>query len=204
MIPLITLLAGLFGGAGATVLWETVIKPRRDGRAFARLLLAELAVNRVIVKHQIGSHAANPNIPPAKGVTLYSTIFDSSANRLADLTPGVAALTYWAYRYFDRVNELSSRYWIFVESPSKPRSPEDIRRFMVAAKKNYLVHLQNCLPHIDKVRAALLYSSLPAWSIARRRLRSPVERYIAEMTKEIVGPVPELKPSDSAIPATDQ
>src|SRR5262245_50263233 len=97
---LATVIVGLFGGAGATLIWETAVKPSRDRRAFAQLLRTELAINRGIIKNQIAAHSGNPTLPPPKGVRLYTTVFDASASRLSDLPIGVAALTYWAYRYF--------------------------------------------------------------------------------------------------------
>lgn len=200
MGALITLAAGLFGGAGATLIWETVIKPRRDSRAFARLLLTELAVNRGIAMLEIAAHEQDPNRLPAKGVRLYATIFESSAIRLADLAPGVAALTYVAYRYVDRVNETNSRYWSFVETVAHRPRTELVDRALTRSKRLHLVYLRNSVIHIDKVRAALVYASLPVWSIRRRRLKSSVERYVGEMAKFIVGPDSQPADSDSPLP----
>lgn len=188
LTTLVTLLIGLFGGAGATLLWETVIKPRRDSRAFAKLLMTELAVNRVIVLDLLESHRGHPDRDPRMGVKLYSTIFSSSASRLADLPPDVAALSYWAYRYFDQLNEMNSHYWSVAEriSFSHARGRED--PFLAELRSVYVLYLEHCLLHIDKVRTAIEYASLPLWSIRRRRLKPLAQRYRAEIEDVVGGP----------------
>ena len=195
---LITLLVGLFGGAGATLLWETVIKPSRDSRAFARLLLAELTVNRVTIAFEIEAHDKDPGRLPARSAKLYSTIFNASANRLADLPLGVAAPTYWAYRYVYRINDIRTQYWDFTESHSPVSDPERMQVFHAAAQANYMANLRNSLPYIDRVRTALEYASLPIWSMRRRRLKARVGRLIADMEKVTAGPEP--KPRESGLP----
>lgn len=55
---------GMFGGVGTTTLWGGWVRPARDRRNLARLLLAKIRMNRREVDWVLASHAANPDFLP--------------------------------------------------------------------------------------------------------------------------------------------
>lgn len=161
-------LAGLFGGAGATLVWELGIRPGRDRRGFARLLIAELLVNRRVVANELAARSTRPTNIPQNPWTLYTSVFQSSTARLAELPLRTSVLVYWCYRYFHRIESFGERFWTLSEKGriGEPGWDELMRR----VDENYEMALKNSLMAIDKTTPVLEHAALPPWSRRRRRL----------------------------------
>jgi hypothetical protein len=180
MTPFLTILGGLFGGAGATLIWEMAIRPVREGRAFSRLLLTELVINRRIIAERIRILDTNP-LPP-KGFRLYTVIFDSSAGRLSELPLGVGALVYWVYRYFERLMYTSDDFWKFLgEHGREVKSGGDAKKLADASQVLWDAYLKHSMIAIDKASGVLQCAALPIWSRKRRALKATVDSVMAEM-----------------------
>jgi len=75
---------GLFGGVGATVVWEGLVRPARNRKHLARLLVAEIRMNLRQVEWMIESRKANPEFLPLN-LSLGTSIFDSFSAQVGDL-----------------------------------------------------------------------------------------------------------------------
>lgn len=170
MAALLTLLGGLFGGAGATILWELWLKPARERRAITRLLLLEIQMNRRIIELIHVDLSVHPT--PLRGFYLHTKIFDSSAARLADISGTSAALTYWTHRYFERLMWTAQRHWNFLDRHQGNLDSPNAKRFIEASRHTWATYLSGSLVVADKARTALEASLLPPWSSRRRELRA--------------------------------
>jgi len=86
-------LQGLFGGAGATLLWELGLKPGRERRALARALGAEVGLNlqyiagaRAVLDRQPRSIPADFKVPTLTFTAVAPVIGQLDAVLVADLT----------------------------------------------------------------------------------------------------------------------
>lgn len=81
-----SLLAGLFGGIGATFVWEAFLRPVRERRNIAEVLSAEISLNLQLLA---GAHIhARPDKVPTD-FELSTSIFDSVVARVGELPPDI-------------------------------------------------------------------------------------------------------------------
>jgi hypothetical protein len=77
-------LLGLFGGVGATALWEGFVRPTPTRRHLARLLVAEVRINYHQVEWLVKQRSDFPNFLPLN-VSFSTSIFDSLAEQVGEL-----------------------------------------------------------------------------------------------------------------------
>ncbi len=106
---LVTLLTALFGGAGAVLLWEGVLKPRREVKKVARVLAAELTLNKLLLIAHRGARKADPHGLPAD-FRLTRTGFDAIGDRIAELPVDLLIPTLLIYQRVDALNRVESAY----------------------------------------------------------------------------------------------
>jgi hypothetical protein len=98
---------GLFGGVGTTAFWEGWMRPARDRRNLARLLVAEVRLNRREVEHMMASRRASPEFVPLN-LSLSTATFDARSEAVGglpeELLPDVVEL----YARFQNLNEVGA------------------------------------------------------------------------------------------------
>jgi hypothetical protein len=178
LLVFLTIVGGLFGGAGATIIWELAIKPPREERAFARMLLTELLINKRIITGRISVADSRPW--PPRGFRLYSHIFSSSAGKLSDLSTRTGALVYMSYRYFDKLTDLADQYWRYLDDGAdfKEGTGKQLSESMISSWNMYLKH---SIYAIDKCTVALEYSALPVWSKRRREMKNEFTAHASDI-----------------------
>lgn len=101
------ILLGLFGGAGATLLWELVLKPMRQRRNVAEVLSAEVSLNlELLAAAEV--NARPDNVP--SDFELSTMVFDAMAERIGELPSQTVREVIFLYRYFKQLNELPKMY----------------------------------------------------------------------------------------------
>src|SRR5215212_2866543 len=100
-------LLGLFGGVGATALWEGFVKPSRTRRHVARLLVAEVRVNYRHIEWLLKQRSDKPRFLPLN-VTLCTSIFDSLAEHIGELPEEVLQEIVRLYGRFRNINLIAS------------------------------------------------------------------------------------------------
>jgi hypothetical protein len=189
---LVNLLAGLFGGAGATLVWELAIKPRRERQAVARLLMAEMMLNRrIVINAQRGREAGTVTMPPSTRL-LHATSYAASAQRLAELPIPVAIMVDWTYRYLDKITNTQERYWSVAMQNDSAGKRAQFEPVLGKINDHYWTLLDTSLELMEKALSALEFASLPVWSTRRRKLAPLVKRRVSEMEDYVT--LPELPP----------
>ncbi len=100
---LTSLILGLFGGIGATIAWEGIIKPRRDKRILAYSLSEEIRYNRDASAEDIDGMGENYHIPSETG---HSTVFFKSVAMQIGALPEVTLLLIKFYRTVEALSTL--------------------------------------------------------------------------------------------------
>jgi hypothetical protein len=101
-------LQGLFGGAGALLLWEGVLKPKRERRALAHALAEELSHN---LQYAVGQRLYlehNPKSIPMD-FELSEIVFSAVRAKFGELRPHVGAIML-VYRQIQALNKLPAAY----------------------------------------------------------------------------------------------
>jgi hypothetical protein len=95
---------GLFGGAGATLLWEGVIKPAKDRRSLAHVLAEEVSHNIQYAASARSFILHDPKRIPGD-FSLSTMVFSSVADRLGEL-PELVNEIVLLYRRTEELNRL--------------------------------------------------------------------------------------------------
>lgn len=99
---------GLFGGVGTTAFWEGWVRPARERRNLARLLVAEIRMNRLEVEWMLASRRKDPEFVPAN-LSLATATFHARSEAVGglpeELLPDVVQLY---ARYFQNLNEVGA------------------------------------------------------------------------------------------------
>jgi hypothetical protein len=103
----ITLLTALFGGAGATLLWEVLLRPKRDRRNVAEVLSAELSHNMQMLA-ATAVNARPDTVPP--DLALSTMVFDAVTEKIGELPSETIGEVVFIYRYFQQLNALPLAY----------------------------------------------------------------------------------------------
>lgn len=99
------LIQGLFGGAGATLLWEGLLKPRREQRNLAHILAEEVSLNIQIAANQIAMFEHNPKSVP-QDFRFSTRVFESVAERIGALPTRLVGDVILMYFGMDATNRL--------------------------------------------------------------------------------------------------
>jgi hypothetical protein len=103
-----------FGGIGVTLLWEAVLKPRRERRSIAKALWAEMWMNQPsIIEHQALADREPKSIPG--DFSLSTIVYSALAARLSELPRDLLPLVVQTYRTFDYLNAVVRRFSVRVE-----------------------------------------------------------------------------------------
>lgn len=98
---------GLFGGVGTTAIWEGWVRPARDRRNLARLLVAEIRLNRREVEHVIASRRESPGFVPLN-LSLATATFDARSEAVGGLPEELLPEVVELYARFQNLNEVGA------------------------------------------------------------------------------------------------
>jgi hypothetical protein len=115
-------LLGLFGGVGATAIWEGLVRPHRDRRNIARSLATEICLNRDRIEQVKVSRRETPRDVPLN-VRLSTAAYESLAEKISELPEEILPALMTVYHRFTSINALTTRMaddlQKFQEAPSE-------------------------------------------------------------------------------------
>ncbi len=106
-LALLSIIGGLFGGTGAVLVWELMLRPLVHGRAIAEVLSAEVSLNLEYLT--AASLVARGNTIPMD-FALSTSVFESVTDRIGDLPPNLVGEVVFLYRYFTELNKQPTAY----------------------------------------------------------------------------------------------
>lgn len=170
-----SIIAGLFGGTGAVLIWELAIRPVVHGRAVAEVLSAEVSFNLEYLA--AFREIAKPNSIPMD-FSLSTSVRNSVAERIGDLPPNLVGEVVFLYRYFTELNQLPIKYGETLREFKnyEPGSPNHhaAQRELAALVAVFNQYVQKAIARIELVQPLLLAAASPWWSIRGRRRRRPI------------------------------
>jgi len=182
----ITVIVGLFGGAGATLLWELVLKPMHDRRNIAEVLSAEVSIN---LRFLGAAHffATSQKIP--SDFCLSTTVFDSVVDKVGYLPPDVVGEVVFLYRYFNELNRLPDKYSQYIaelrtaptEAPHRPQVEKELQA-CVAVFNSYI---DKAITRVNLVQPLLLRNAFPWWSIRRWKHQPSKDLEITDLAQTL-------------------
>jgi len=184
---LTAILLGLFGGAGATLLWELALKPMRERRNVAEVLSAELSLNLELLA--VAELYASPDNVPSD-FELSTMVFDAMAERIGELPSQTVREVIFLYRYFKQLNELPKQYVKSVDdfravpadSPYRKAIENEIRS-CVEVFNSLVVKASH---RVNLTQPLLLAAALPWWSPRKYRHAPSKELELREMAERVL------------------
>lgn len=159
------LLTALFGGAGATLVWELVLKPMRERRAIAEVLSAEVSINLQLLA--AAKSFANPKKIPSD-FTLSTTVFESITEKIGGLPPQLVPEVVFLYGYFRELTEQPKAYVDYVKEirgyDSGSQNYQNVEREILALVAVFNQYVQKAITRINLVQPLLLKAAFPWWS----------------------------------------
>ena len=161
------LVLGLFGGAGATFLWELILKPMREGRSLAEVLSAEVSLN-IQLLGAAKLHASPTKVPP--DFELSTMVFDAVAAQIGGLQSQTVGEVIFLYRYFKQLNELPKTYVGFVNDLRGLPTISDHRGLLEkelrACVEVFNSYIEKAIARANITQPMLLTAAFPWWSPA--------------------------------------
>lgn len=172
----LALIAGLFGGAGATILWEVFVRPVVVGRSVAEVLSAEISLNLEMLAAVQSLGQKRTGIPADLSLSIVA--FDSLADRIGDLPPNLIGEVIFLYKYFHELNAMPQA-WVegvkelrgYDAASSNFKSTERELHQLIAVFRQYV---QKSVDRTNLVQPMLLKAGSPWWSIRGRLRRKPI------------------------------
>ena len=181
-----SLISGLFGGAGATLLWEIVLKPKRERRNVAEVLSAEISHNIQMLGAAMNV-ARTDRIPP--DVQFSTMVFDAVVEKIGELPPKVIGEVVLLYRYFQQLNSFPRIYSEaldrYRETPADAPHKPQLQKELQSVIDVYNSYLPKAAGRVNIVQPQLLKVAFPWWS-PRRLFRSKAKELdLAESRERI-------------------
>jgi hypothetical protein len=179
---------GLFGGAGATLLWEAFLKPARDRRSLAAVLLQESSHNLEYATAHRRYLQHNSRGLPAD-FHLSDLVFRSVTDRIGELS-GVSGLVVISYRQIEALNSLPSLFQSTLREYQQARlvggKPEQaLKAELASILEVYRTTLDALIERLEDVRPKLASVATPWYRFGRTA--SPVqllnEKHIEEQVR---------------------
>lgn len=184
-MDLYSALAAIFGGAGAVVLWEMVVRPLRVRREFSEILLTELSLNSSILG-SAAAHAQHNQIDPAFRVS--TKLYDLNSASLVALPAGLAGRVVNLYFLLANLNELPQRYEEYLDTLRATKDPELQQQIAgetqaVIARFNYRV--RDVLERMGPIQTTLYRLAYPLWSPRAMKKPSLEEDTLEEIAARV-------------------
>lgn len=180
-------LQGLFGGAGATLLWEGILKPHRDRRSLAHVLAVEISHN---LQYAVGQRLylnENPKGLPGD-FRLSNLVFQSVADRVGDLQD-LAGDVVLICRQVDELNALPEGFTRALDQYLAARGTDQRREVEARAQLDsilsvYRTGLETLIGRLNAVLPQLRRRSI-AWYRPDQRLAKPKLLKVDDVRKEV-------------------
>jgi hypothetical protein len=165
---------GLFGWAGATLLWEAVLKPARERRSLSHVLADEVAVNLQIAAMQQEYVQRNPKGIPAD-FAFVTVGFSALAGRLSELPTKLVGDVIVFYAALTEANKIPDRFGALVDErkglgPPGPGSRGRLRHDQLEAELDRVLVIFNGAINATVDRANALLPRLRRASVPRWRV----------------------------------
>lgn len=163
------LLLGLFGGIGATVLWELILKPARERRSIAEVVAAEVSINmQLLTAAQVMGSARK--VPPDFAAS--TMVFDGIVSSIGQLPPAAIREVVFLYRYFHELNRIPAKYVEYVNDlrqvPKGHKGQHDqVQREIDSCVNVFNSYVDKAITRANITQPLLLKSALPWWSLRR-------------------------------------
>jgi hypothetical protein len=178
---------GLFGGVGATFLWELLLKPMREARSVAEVLSAEVSLN-IQMLGAAKLHATATKVPP--DFELSTMVFDAIAAQIGGLRSQTVSEVIFLYRYFKQLNELPKTYIEFVNDlrAAGPTSPhrDAIERELRTAVEVFNSYVEKAIVRANITQPMLLSAAFPWWSLRTYRRPKSQELELGELAERVI------------------
>jgi hypothetical protein len=173
---------GLFGGAGATLLWEGFLKPRRERRSLTHVLAEEVALNLELGANHIEWFNHNPKGVP-QDFRFLTTVYESVAERLGALPTRLVGEIVLLYAGMDAVNRIPSHFAHALERRDEMRmeqgrlqGPGVFAKISVAARetelemqlKTFRNGLEKAFERANRILPKLRRASISTWRLDQR------------------------------------
>jgi hypothetical protein len=181
------LLLGLFGGAGATFVWELLLKPLREGRSVAEVLSAEVSINiQLLAAAKL--HASVTKIPP--DFELSTMVFDAVASGIGGLSSQTVSEVIFLYRYFKQLNELPKTYVQFVND-LRAAGTGSVHREAIENEIRTLVdvfngYIEKAIVRVNIAQPMLLAAAFPWWSFRSHGRPKSKELELGELAGRVI------------------
>lgn len=181
------ILLGLFGGAGATLLWELVLKPMRERRNVAEVLSAEVSLDlQLLAATEL--YARSDNVP--SDFELSTMVFDAMAERIGELPSQTVSEVIFLYQYFKHLNKLPKTYVKSVDdlraapadSPRRKAVENEIR----SCVEVFNSYVAKAIQRVNLTQPMLLAAAFPWWSPRKYRHASSKELDLREMAERVL------------------
>ncbi|MHB1095567.1 MAG: hypothetical protein ACYC3F_05280 [Gemmatimonadaceae bacterium] len=166
---------GLFGGAAALLLWETLLKPMRERRSLSEVLAADLSQHLQAAAAGHIQRRAHPKTVPGENPFPLG-IFDAVTARVGELPSALVGDVVMIYRILRRLNECAARAARLCEQMQHTDHPERAGLFeelLVEHLADYERLLENFGERFATTQPRLIDCARPWWSPRTWRSRSP-------------------------------
>jgi hypothetical protein len=106
---ILPLISGLFGGVGATLLWEMFLKPRREKQSVGRTIAGETSLNLQMIALHLAARERSPNSIPAD-FRLSTLAFQALASQIGSLPSDARQLVILLYNRIEYLNRVVDLY----------------------------------------------------------------------------------------------
>lgn len=159
------ILQGLFGGVGATLVWEGILKPRRERRSLARALGTEVGLNMQMIAGGLSLLTHKPNHIPLD-FSLSAQVFASVSSRIGELEPVLLADLVVFYREVDALNQLPKAHAAALDDYRRidradHAAKERAQRLIDSIRTTYSMALERTLRRGNQVLPKLRRTSRP-------------------------------------------
>lgn len=209
-------LQGLFGGAGVTLLWEGVVKPRRERHSLAHVLAEEVAFNLQLAVGQLVMFEHNPAGIPSD-LKFLNKVYESLTPRIGELDTELIGDVVLFYATLDSLN---ARPTMWADTFERLRTIQREEHDEVSASITRAQHerelrteldvqlrvckrgIASCIERARTLLPRLRRAALPWWRLdyyVRRKKTLSFEQVRADVAKRadalgILGPRPEQSP----------
>lgn len=142
---------GLFGGFGATALWEGLIRPSRVRKNTARLLVAEIRMNAQQVQWMLDQRTADPEFLPLN-LSLATNIFDARTEEVADLPEELLQPLVELYTRFRNLSEIGATLPKMLDEYEET-ADEDVRKTILHDR--IVTRIEKLYGGLDRAKAAI-------------------------------------------------
>ena len=163
-------LQGLFGGAGATLLWELILRPARARRAVARVLAEEVSL--ALESCAAGRLQLNLTPRAIPGDFQISTLaFNAISSDLGELPSELIGETVLLYHHIGLVNAIPKTFgesldkWTALAVVGDTEERQSLRRELDQTLIVYRGSLEKLVERCNAISPKLRRKSVPLWRI---------------------------------------